>query len=352
MNLRRKQITVLLGDPTLEDQVKPNARFDEDDYDVINKLKEALASLGEVYHFQYITDHEHLFEEISYLKGKVDLILNLCDEGWKNVPRFELHIPALLDVMQIPYTGANPACLANCYDKSLVRGGAKELSISVPQGVLLMPGESSDQTQVSFPCIVKPNFGDGSFGITQDNIAFTRPQLSKVVAHVRSLVGNDQPILIEEFLEGAEINVGILGNIDQDYLVLPLLEYDYSALPPSMPKICSYEIKWFCTTPPYHLYKSKLADIPDELRKSLMADSIKLFQRFGCRDYARFDWRLDQQGTPKLLEINPNPGWCWDSHMTDMCAAVGISYSEMLKKIIEAAEKRYFIQARNCSQSS
>ncbi|MEO0169687.1 MAG: D-alanine--D-alanine ligase, partial [candidate division WOR-3 bacterium] len=105
------------------------------------------------------------------------------------------------------------------------------------------------------------------------------------------------------------------------------------------PKICGYEAKWLPDSP-YWKIKSIPANLPENTEKFIVECCLKLFERLGCKDYARFDWRLDSEGNPKLLEVNPNPGWCWDGHLAKMANIAGISYADMLRMILEAAEKR------------
>ena len=159
------------------------------------------------------------------------------------------------------------------------------------------------------------------------------------ISNIRDKFGYDKPILIEEFLEGKDLSIGIIGNSPDSYTVLPIIEEDYSCLPEKLPKICGYEAKWLKESP-YWGIRSIPANIDEEAERIMVECSLKLFERLECRDYCRFDWRLDSWGNPKLLEVNPNPGWCWDGHLAKMCAIRGISYSEMLKMIIEAAETR------------
>ena len=120
---------------------------------------------------------------------------------------------------------------------------------------------------------------------------------------------------------------------------LPIIEEDYSVLPYDLPQICGYEAKWDPLSPYWKIH-SIAADLPIATTQFLQASCLKLFERVGCRDYARFDWRLDSNGTPRLLEVNPNPGWCWDGHLAKMSKLSEISYPEMLHKIIQAAEQR------------
>jgi len=113
--------------------------------------------------------------------------------------------------------------------------------------------------------------------------------------------------LIEQFLPGKDLTLGIIGNPPDDYLILPIIEEDYSSLPSELPNICGYEAKWLPDSPYWNL-KSIPAELPEETIQIIESCSLKLFERLECRDYARFDWRLDGEGNPKLLEVNPNPG--------------------------------------------
>lgn len=332
-------ITVIMGDPNKPDPMKPSFIFDEDDFYTINQLKRALAELKDHFQFTFLTNHDNLFSDLMKLKGKTDLIFNLCDEGWNNDPKLELHLPALLDLINIPYTGAGPQSLAYCYDKSLVRGAGKEMGIPVPTGCFIKPNDSVFELPIDFPVIVKPNYGDSSFGITEKSVAYNYEELLNAISEVREKLGYDKPILIEEFLEGQEVTIGIIGNPSSFFQVLPIIEEDFSALPEHLPKICGYEAKWNPSSPYWNL-KSIKAPLPEETEKFITDCSLKLFQRLQCQDYARFDWRLDRNGNPKLLEANPNPGWCWDGHMAKMCKIMGISYTEMLKMILQAAIQR------------
>ncbi|MGC8778734.1 MAG: methyltransferase domain-containing protein, partial [Candidatus Caldatribacteriaceae bacterium] len=130
------KIVVLLGDPHQPDPIKPNTIFDDDDLYTVQSLKCALSSLHD-YTFVYLDRHATLVHDLVRLRGKIDLVFNLCDEGFGNDARKELHIPALLEILGLPYTGSSPQCLAYCYDKSLVRGIAKEMGIPVPRAFLI-----------------------------------------------------------------------------------------------------------------------------------------------------------------------------------------------------------------------
>lgn len=332
------RVAVVLGDPRLADPVKPGASFDEDDFYTLSELKKALEELRG-FSFLYLDDHRKLVPELMRLRGKVDLVFNLCDEGLFNDPQKELHVPALLEILGLPYTGARPQCLAHCFDKSLVRGVAGELGIPTPCAFLVEPGDFAFQLPFPFPVIVKPNFGDSSFGITEKSVATNMEDFIEAIADVRARFGYDKPVLVEKFLPGKDLSCGIIGNPPEHYEVLPLTEEDYSALPPGLPPICGFEAKWLPQSP-YGVVKSIPACLPEEVKGKIVEWSLKLFRRLACRDYARFDWRLDEEGNPYLLEVNPNPGWCWDGHLASMARYAGLSYSNMLRRILEAALRR------------
>jgi len=334
----KKKIVVLFGDPNKPDPLKPCAVFDDDDLYTIDQLKSALHTLQE-YNFTYLSNHNTIIPDLSKLSGKVDLVLNLCDEGYNNDPRKELHIPALLEMLDLSYTGSSSQCLAFCYDKSLVRGIAKEMDIPVPEAFFIEPDDASFNLPICFPVLVKPNFGDSSFGITQQSVANNHEQLINAISMIRERLGYDKPILVEELLTGKDLSVGIIGNPLTSYTVLPVTEEDYSEVPKDLPRICGYEAKWLPDSP-YYKIKSIPANLTEAAEKFIVECCMKLFERLECRDYSRFDWRLDAKGQPKLLEVNPNPGWCWDGHLAKMAKFGGVSYAEMLQAILQAAEQR------------
>jgi D-alanine-D-alanine ligase len=338
-----KNVTVLMGDPNKPDPLKPLCVFDDDDFYTIDQLKNALREL-DGYHYEYMNNHDRLIDELMKTVGKTDYVMNLCDEGYDNNPRKELHVPSLLEMLGIPYTGSGPQCLAFCYDKSLVRGIAKEMDIPVPGGFFIKPEDSTFELYFPFPSIVKPNFGDSSFGITQRSVCNSVEELVNAITEIREKFGYEKPVLVEEFLMGKDFTVGIIGNPPESYTVLPIIEEDYSALPPELPRICGYEAKWLPDSPYWNL-KSIPAQLPEATERLVVECCLKLFERLECRDYCRFDWRLDSNGQPRLLEVNPNPGWCWDGHLAKMAKIAAISYSEMLGAILRAAEDRFAIEA-------
>lgn len=338
--IKAKAVAVIMGDPRKSDAVKPSGAFDETDLDTVKKLKAALTDLPG-YDFTYFDDHDMLISDARRIRAEHDYVLNLCDEGFGNLASRELHLPAFLEMLDIPYTGGPPQSLAYCYDKSLVRGVAREMDIPVPLAFLIRSDDNAFfELTLPFPVIVKPNFGDSSVGITARSVCYDVQELESAILDVRDRFGYDKPVLIEQFLTGKEVTVGLIGNPPGPCIALPIIEEDYSLLPEGLPKLCGYEAKWDPESAYWKALRSIRADLPEETEGFLIATCQRLFERLGCRDYARFDWRLDNNGTPRLLEANPNPGWCWDGHFARMAAFAGHGYGDMLGLILKAAEER------------
>jgi D-alanine-D-alanine ligase len=344
-------VLVLMGDPSKSDVVKPDSGFDDDDYYTINELKRALSGLPK-YKFVYLNQHDTLIKDLQKLKSECNFVFNLCDEGYNNEASKELHVAALLEIFGFQYSGGTPQCLSYCFDKSLTRGIAKEMDIPVPRAFVIKPEDIQFfEFPLSFPVIVKPNFGDSSFGITQKCVCYDLQSLENAIIGIREKCGYNDPILVETFLTGKDISVGIVGNPPTSYTILPIIEEDYSALPPELPRICGYEAKWDPTSP-YWKIKSVPANLSEDVERFLGASCLKLFERLGCRDYARFDWRLDENGTPRLLEVNPNPGWCWDGHLAKMAKLYDMSYGDMLESILDACRNRISLPTEKADNNS
>ncbi len=331
-----REVSVILGDPALSDQVKRGGRFNEEDFETIDRLRRALAELGE-YEFRYLDDHATLLAELR--SNPPEFVFNLCDEGFNNDAFMELHVPALLDMLAVPYTGSGPACLGLCFNKAMVRAIASGLDIPVPAETYFDPADQAATIPSAFPALVKPNYGDSSLGITADAVVESPNELMEYLKKLR----HDLPgraVLIQEFLTGPEYSVGVVGNPGMAFRVLPVLEVDYSGLDPSLPRILGYESKWIPGSPYWTQVRYRETRIDEETQRKLADHSTLLFERLGCRDYARFDFRADGAGDIKLLEVNPNPGWCWDGKFNLMAEFAGLRYAELLQLILEAAQER------------
>jgi D-alanine-D-alanine ligase len=331
------EITVLLGDPRLPDRVKRGGSFNEEDAETVARLKAALAELAG-YRFRYLDDHATLAADLRAQRPQ--FVLNFCDEGFNNDAFLEMHVPAQLDMLGVPYSGAGPACLGACYNKALVRAVAEAMDVPVPAETYC----NSDDLAATipsgvFPALIKPNFGDSSIGITQDAVVRTWEAASAYLGRLREQLPGC-PILIQEFLTGPEYSIGVVGNPGAGLRVLPVLEVDYARLDPALPRLLTYESKWLPESPYWSQIAYREARLDEDTRRRMTDYANILFERLGCRDYARFDFRADAAGEVKLLEVNPNPGWCWDGKLNLMAEMAGLRYSDLLHLIIEAAQER------------
>ena len=330
------KVTIIMGDPRLPDTVKRGGQFNAEDFETIERLKRALDELDE-FEFSFLDNHAALLSELR--ANPPQFVLNFCDEGYQNNAFQELHVPAVLEMLGVPYTGAAPAALGLCYDKALVRAIADSLDVPVPLETYFSPDDQAATLPSAFPALVKPSCGDSSIGITTRSIVHSPNELVACVSRIRQEFPG-RSVLVQEFLSGDEFTVGIVGNPGQRIYTLPILQVDFSGLDPSLPRILGYESKWEIDSPYFSQIKYCETTIDEDAQRRLIDYSSVLFERLGCRDYARFDFRADARGKIKLLEVNPNPGWCWDGKMNYMAEIAGLRYADLLRMIIDAAQER------------
>jgi D-alanine-D-alanine ligase len=305
---------------------------------LITRLHEALDEIPG-YRFTFFSNHDTLWADLERARPSLDMALQLCDDGYMNDIDRALHICAMLDMIGLPYTGSGVSAMAVTADKQAQLRLAQSLGAPVPQSRYI---DSHDTLpcDIAFPAFVKPNASDGSFGITQKSVVRNLSELEDAVRVIRDEFRMRCPILVQEFIDGPDVTVSILGNPPGSFDVLPLTIEDYAALPEGLPKICGYEAKWDQASP-YWQIETKRAELPEGAAALLVDASKRLYARFGIQDYGRFDWRLDERGEPRFLEANANCGWCWDGHLAKAAALGGLSYSEMLAAILRHAFSRY-----------
>lgn len=329
----RQEILVLLGDPSLSDPSKREGRYHEEDLEAVARMKVALEGLGR-YRPVYRDRHQGLLEFLH--ETRPAFVVNFCDTGYRNQPNREWHVAALLELLEIPYSGATPAAMALCYDKGAVRGIAQSLGIPVPDERYCETADEARRALGGLPVIIKPNQGDGSVGITQHAVVRERTQAEDYLAYCeRELPG--RALLLQEYLPGPEYSLGVLGDAAQGLSLLPLLTVDFSGLPAGLEPILSFESKAVPDSPYWNDIRYVPAQVPPDVHESLGDTARRLFPRLGLRDYARFDFRTDAQGRIKLLEVNPNPAWGYDGKMALMAGFAGWSYGELLGRLIDNA---------------
>ena len=335
-----RDVAVLMGDARLPDRVKPDDGFNAAEAHAVERLREAFAKLDR-YRFRIIDDHAALLPRLQ--SARPQLTFNLCDAGWRNEATMEAHLPALLEMLGVPYTGAGPACLTLCYDKAAVSAIAAGMGIAVPAETAIGPDDPLHDLPPRFPALIKPCMADNSVGIDASSVVRTAAQATAAVERLRRLRPG-APVLLQQYLSGGEYSVGIIGNPGRPFELLPILEVDYSALQPGLPHILAYGSKWDPASAYARQIRYRRADLAAAAERRLTHDALRLFTRLGCRDYARLDFRADDAGTIRLLEVNPNPGWSWDGKLAIMAELAGLTYSDLLRMILKAAEARLFTQ--------
>lgn len=298
----------------------------------IGAVEEAVCSLGHRCFVMAVRNEIH--PVIHWLKEiQPDVVFNLCESVYGNAC-LEMNIPAMLDLFRIPYTGSSPLTLGLCQDKGKVK------DILSSQGILTPRYKTFDREVGSlkgniFPIIVKPLHEDGSLGISRESVVHNDEALNRRIQYV---IGKyHQPALVEEYIEGRELNVGLMetnGKVE----VLPISEIDYSEFPEEVPRICGYEAKWVPESIEYQ--KSKpICPAPLEwmMKRRVEYIAIRAFKLFGCRDYARVDMRIDRDGKIYVLEVNPNPDISPQSGMARAIKVQGLAYSEFIRNVLEKA---------------
>lgn len=301
----------------------------------MDDIKDALNSVG--YKTTTFNVDSDIYRLIDYLKSeRPDLIFNLV-ECVENQAIQEMNVAGLYELLKFPYTGAGPLALGLALNKPRVKEYLYYHGIRTPQFKVYRAGDKISNPGLRFPLIVKPSMEDASVGIEEKSVVESVAELRRRVQYI--LEEYEQPALVEEFIDGRELNVAILGS--RHPLVLPISEIDFSGLKEDMRKIVTYEAKWMHGTIAYEGTKGVCpAPLPSRLENEVKATALRCFQIVGCRDYARIDFRLSKDGVPYVLEVNPNPDISDDAGFARSARTYGFTYSEAIGKIVESAFER------------
>ena len=331
-----KSLAIITGDHKASDPTKLGAAYGPEDLAAHDAMVAALEGLGR-FDITVYNDHHRLFDRLA--AQRPDLVVNFCDTGVNNRPTRELNLPAWLELQDIPYTGATPQAMVLCFDKQIVRLVAEALGIEVPGEVFLPSGSPRAALPELYPALLKPNAADGSVGITKDAVVHDETEARAYLALLdRELPGRD--ILWQEYLPGPEYGMGLIGNPQAGFTILPPLEVDFSGLPAGANPILSFESKVDPDSPYWTEIRFRQATLSPATLARMEAAAQLLFRRFGLQDYGRFDFRCAVDGRPKLMECNPNPAWANDGKLAFMAGFAGIAYPQMLEMVIDAAIAR------------
>jgi len=269
---------------------------------------------------------------------KPDLIFNLC-ESLKGESLHEMHVAGIYELMNIPYTGAATLALGTCLNKVRTKEILRAHGIPTAHHIISSNIESChiDDAQVHFPFIVKPIHEDASIGIMNSSVVYDMESLQKQIAYI--LKTFDEPALVEEYIEGRELNVAIIGN--KQPMLLPISEIDFSKLPSGYPKIVTYNAKWVEGTPEYDgTVGTCPAQLDPAVEQRVREIALRSYQLMEIRDYARVDIRLDASNSPFVLEVNPNPDISCDAGFARSARTAGLTFDDMIVRIVETALER------------
>ena len=306
-----------------------------DTWETINALKESL----EVFHNVTLIDaNENVFEKL--IEAKPDIVFNIA-EGIHGQSR-ESQIPAILDMLQIPYTGSDALTLGICLNKARTKEILSYHKIPTPDFKVIKTDSSVLNHSFEFPLIVKPISEGSSKGIFSSSLVKNYDELNR---EIKRVVGEyNQSALIEEYLPGREFTVAVIGN-DEDTMVLPIVEIKYDKFPEDVEHLYSYEAKWILDTKEsdFDVFECP-ASLDKDLEKKLIETALNTYKVLDCKDWGRIDIRLDKNETPNVIEINPLPGIMPDpnenSSLPKAARAAGIDYKTLIQGVLYAACKR------------
>jgi D-alanine-D-alanine ligase len=324
------KVTLLHSKDALEPPVDP----------VLEQLESALVANGHTVRRLAVDDAvQPLINELT--KEEPDLVFNLA-ESFRGKSALESNVAALLNLLDLRYTGSSPAGLILAGDKTLTKKVLSFHSILSAKFATMFRGQSDWVGDIKFPLLVKPPQEDASLGITQKSIVNDVKELLDVLSSIQQEY--QSPVLVEEFIDGREFYVGVLGNSKVE--ALPIIELDFSKFPKDLPKIASWEAKWGDAGDEkgaqFEGTESIFpTDLTEELTKRIQQVAIDSFQALRLRDYARIDLRVTAKEEVYVIEANPN---CYLEAKSEFARAAqkhGLEYPQLIARIVDLASARY-----------
>jgi D-alanine-D-alanine ligase len=259
-------------------------------------------------------------------RARFDLVVNLC-EGIDGIAAFEPTVIAALELLGVAYTGSSSTTTALCLRKNVVNTVLDRAGLPVPRWSLARRGEKV--SSVGYPAICKPAAEDASIGIEQRSVVRSGRALAERLA---AMHGRWEEVIVQRYIDGREVNVGIV-----DDEVLPVAEINFGEMPRGMWKIVSYQSKWIPgSEEDLGAKPSCPADLPARLTRELQRIASIAWRVVGGQGYGRVDFRIDRDGRPWLLEVNPNPDIAADAGLARMARAAGMDYNALIRRVCES----------------
>jgi D-alanine-D-alanine ligase len=307
--------------------------------DVGRNIEKNLQELGYKTSFFDFNDVGKVYNDLK--NSDVDLVFNVC-ERINDSSLLEPHAASLLDVLQIPYTGSNPSTLSLCIDKIRVKKLLSFHNIPTPRWDYVYSMEDEIDQDLRYPLIVKPSNTDNSIGITNESVVTNPEDLHKQLKNV--IVDLGCPALIEEYIEGDEYDVSILGSEEDDLKVLPLSRSIFKDMPEGQWHIYTHDIKFAPDITPEKagiIVQRPAKNISKKLETLLSEIALDTYNILDCHDYGRIEIRVDKDDNPYVLELNPNPSINKGNCVPEVAKLTGLDYGNFLEEIIYLAIKRY-----------
>jgi len=318
--------------------VQQGEKFWESSVDVLHQveaIEAALVTLGNrSVRIPFAGDLDKLLAQLR--SEKIDLVFNLC-ESVNEDPCLIGHPAAVLELLQIPFTGSPAFALMLSTDKLLSKRFFKAINVNSPSFVTYEGGNFLHTAGLHFPIILKPRFQDASIGIDQDSICRNVRELNDKAKDLHRRHGL---LLAEEYIDGREFNVSLLGFPEP--VILPIGEIDFSAFPADLLPIVGYRAKWDSSSFEFHHTPRVFSNtLPVQIFKTLRRLARECFQAFMLRDYGRVDFRVDCRQRVYALEVNANPCLSPDAGFAAAAAQENIRYPELISTIIQCVLQRY-----------
>jgi len=307
--------------------------------DVGRNIEKTLQSRGYKITFFDFNNVERVFNDLK--NSDVDLVFNVC-ERINDSSLLEPDAAALLDVLQIPYTGSNPSTLSLCIDKIRVKKLLSFHGIPTPRWDYVYNLDDEFDASLRFPLIVKPSNTDNSIGITNESVVTNQEELQRQLKKIIIELGC--PALIEEYIEGDEYDVSILGSEEDDLRVLPLSRSIFKEMPQGQWHIYTHDIKFAPDITPEKagiLVQRPAKNISKKLEALLSEIALDTYNILDCHDYGRVEIRVDKDDNPYVIELNPNPSINIGNCVPEVAKLTGLDYGDFLEEIISLAIKRY-----------
>jgi D-alanine-D-alanine ligase len=307
------------------------------DCDVVaEQVRKALAERG--HRASILPVHGDLKKMLASLARRApEVVFNLV-ESFDGETGGDIGVAGVLELLKLRYTGSGPGELYLCQDKALAKKVLAFEQIPYPD-FAIFSHQAGFETggSLRMPLFVKPLTADASIGISGDSLVRDVEQLVDRVRDIHKKVGD--AALAEEYIEGREFYIGVLGNGEPT--ALPPIEMDFSGLPEGMPRVVDAKAKWAKGSVEYKGTESRLAeDLPDDLKARLQKTAVDAYRALRVRDYGRVDLRLADTGEIYVLEVNASCYLESGSEFATAAAAAGIEYPDLVDRIARMAAER------------